>query len=333
MCIISIKNLTKQFDNLVAVDHISFKVKKGEIFGLLGPNGAGKTTTVNMLCTLLTPTSGYAKVDEHDVYKNKVEIRKSIGLVFQEPALDSYLTARENLEFHAMIYGMEKKERNKRIDEMLNLVELKDKADELIGNFSGGMKRRLEIARGLIHKPKILFLDEPTLGLDVQTRRHIWGYINKLNKKEKITIILTTHYLEEADRLCDRIAIIDHGRIIVTDSPHKLKEKLGGDIISLKINNNFSRFANELGRLKWIREVKASKGNMNLFLTVKEGNRAIPKIVYLAQKLKIKINEIDLHKPSLEDVFVHFTGSSIRERENNGKLKLENLRKKMVPAK
>ncbi|MCX5748754.1 MAG: ATP-binding cassette domain-containing protein [Candidatus Saganbacteria bacterium] len=221
------RDLFKAFGKTIAVDHISFDVSCGQCFGLLGPNGAGKTTTINMLVTLLKPTSGSASVAGFDVIKNKNDVRKSIGIVFQEPALDSKLTGKENLEFHAMMYGIGPKERNAKIKDLLDLVELTEKQDVLVSNYSGGMKRRLEIARGLIQKPKVLFLDEPTLGLDSQTRRLIWEYIKKLNKEKGVTIILTTHYMEEADYLCDRIAIIDHGKIVAIDTPDELKKLTG----------------------------------------------------------------------------------------------------------
>lgn len=224
---IYLKDLTKKFKDITAVDAISFDVRSGECFGLLGPNGAGKTTTINMLSTLLRPTSGKALVAGFDVETHKNDVRKSIGIVFQEPALDSKLTGRENLEFHAMMYGVGPKERNAKIKELLGLVELTEKQDTLVSNYSGGMKRRLEIARGLIQRPKVLFLDEPTLGLDSQTRRLIWDYIKRLNKEMNVTIILTTHYMEEADYLCDRIAIIDHGRIVASGTPGELKEQTG----------------------------------------------------------------------------------------------------------
>lgn len=225
---IQIKNLVKQFNKTtVAVNDISFDVKKGECFGLLGPNGAGKTTTLNILSTLLPPTSGTAHVAGYDVTKDKSNVRRNIGMVFQEPALDSRLTGRENLEFHAMMYGVDAKTRKERIDYFLSLVELFEKADVLVRNYSGGMKRRLEIARGLIQKPKVLFLDEPTLGLDSQTRRLIWDYVKKLTHESDISIILTTHYMEEADFLCDRIAIIDHGKIVALDTPENLKKASG----------------------------------------------------------------------------------------------------------
>lgn len=221
---IEVKNLVKKFKEFVAVDNISFSVGEQECFGLLGPNGAGKTTTINILATLLKPTSGFASVAGFDVTKYRNEVRKNIGIVFQEPALDSRLTGRENLEFHAMMYGIDKTTRNQRVKELLDLVELAEKANVLVRNYSGGMKRRLEIARGLIHTPKVLFLDEPTLGLDSQTRRLIWEYIKKL----KVTIILTTHYMEEAEFLCDRIGIIDHGKIATLDTLANLKATHGG---------------------------------------------------------------------------------------------------------
>jgi len=224
---ITVNNLTKKFNNFAAVDGISFAVEERECFGLLGPNGAGKTTTINILATLLPLTAGSATVAGFDVCKQKNQVRQSIGIVFQEPALDSRLTGRENLEFHAMMYGIDRLTRQKRIKALLELVELSEKADVLVRNYSGGMKRRLEIARGLIHRPRVLFLDEPTLGLDSQTRRLIWNYIKRLNKESDVTIILTTHYMEEADDFCDRIAIIDHGKIVTMDTPANLKAALG----------------------------------------------------------------------------------------------------------
>jgi len=224
---IEVTGLSKAFKNVKAVNDISFTVASGECFGLLGPNGAGKTTTINMLSTLLRPTSGKAFVAGFDVETHKNDVRKSIGIVFQEPALDSKLTGRENLEFHAMMYGVGPRERNSKIKELLGLVELTEKQNTLVSNYSGGMKRRLEIARGLIQEPKVLFLDEPTLGLDSQTRRLIWDYIKKLNKEKSVTIILTTHYMEEADYLCDRIAVIDHGAIVASGTPDELKKQTG----------------------------------------------------------------------------------------------------------
>ena len=313
MIVIEVKNLTKKFNGLTAVDHISFEVKKGGLFGLLGPNGAGKTTTINMLSTLLTPTSGCAKVCGYDIVKERDEVRRNIGIVFQEPALDNKLTGRENLEFHAMMYGMNKEERKRRIKEVLELVELSDKADILVENYSGGMKRRLEIARGLVHRPKVLFLDEPTLGLDVQTRRRIWDYIKKLNRESNITIILTTHYMEEADYLCDRVAIIDHGKIIAMDTPKRLKDKLGGDVITFEIEKKTNEFMRVINKLKFVKSVK--KHNNKLTVTVEQGEKRIPKLIRIAQERGVDIKSVSLHKPSLEDVFLHFTGRTIRERE------------------
>ncbi len=313
MLAIEVRNLTKVFNGFTAVDDISFEVKQGEIFGLLGPNGAGKTTTIHMLSTLLTPTSGYAKVCGYDIVKERSEVRRSIGIVFQEPALDNKLTGRENLEFHAMLYGMNKAKRKRRIEEVLELVELKDRADVLVEKYSGGMKRRLEIARGLIHKPKILFLDEPTLGLDAQTRRHIWEYIKRLRKENNITIILTTHYMEEADHLCDRVAIIDHGKIIAIDTPKNLKDRLGGDVITFELEGDIREFLNEINKLNFVKSVKEHNGKLTI--TVEQGEKRIPKLINLAQKMSISVSSVSLHKPSLEDVFLHFTGRTIREKE------------------
>ena len=324
MVAIKVENLVKKFNGFVAIDYISFEVKKGELFGLLGPNGAGKTTTINILSTLLKQTSGYAEVAGYDISKDKNNVRKSIGIVFQEPALDNKLTGKENLEFHAMMYGMGKEERRSRIKEVLELVELRDKGDVLVENYSGGMKRRLEIARGLIHRPKVLFLDEPTLGLDAQTRRHIWEYIKKLNKEEGVTIILTTHYMEEADFLCDRIAIIDHGKIIAMDTPERLKDKLGGDIITFEVEKDSDKFMNEINKLDFVKSVK--KHDSKLTIMVEQGEKRIPELIDMAQKNGVKVKSVSLHKPSLEDVFLHFTGKTIREQEAGQK---ERVRKSM----
>jgi len=326
MYAIKVEGLTKQFNNFVAVDHISFSVKSGEIFGLLGPNGAGKTTTINMLSTLLNPSSGYAEVAGFDITTNRDDVRRNIGIVFQEPALDDKLTGRENLEFHAMMYGLDKEERRKRIENALELVELTDKADILVENYSGGMKRRLEIARGLIHEPKVLFLDEPTLGLDAQTRRHIWEYIRELNKKSGVTLILTTHYMEEADYLCDRIAIIDHGKIIAMDIPQRLKDVLGGDVISVEVEADIDKLMDHLRGLSWIKAMK--RHDEVLDLTVEKGEKRIPELISTAQKVGVSIASINLHEPSLEDVFIHFTGKNIRdEGSSNNKIKMKRLRR------
>ena len=227
MSVISVKNLTKKFDDFVAVDNISFDVQEGEIFAFLGPNGAGKTTTIKMLTTLLDATSGTILLNNFDVLKNPRDTRKSFGIVFQDPSLDTELTAYENMEFHAVLYGLPQSVAKPRIKQLLELVELADRRDDFVKNFSGGMKRRLEIARGLLHHPKVLFLDEPTLGLDPQTRNHIWNYIKDLNEREGITVFFTTHYMEEADRVADRVAIIDRGTIIKEGTPTSFKEETG----------------------------------------------------------------------------------------------------------
>lgn len=312
---IRVEQLTKKFGELTAVDRLSFAVPSGELFGLLGPNGAGKTTTINMLATLLKPTSGSAEVAGHDVTKNRDDVRKSIGIVFQEPALDSQLTGRENLEFHAMMYGMGREDRRKRIDEVLGLVELTEKARVQVQNYSGGMKRRLEIARGLIHHPRVLFLDEPTLGLDAQTRRHIWDYIKKLNKEKGVTIILTTHYMEEADYLCGRVAIMDRGTFAALDTPSKLKDVLGGDVISLEVEGETGVLEADFRALDWIKKIKLHERIFSL--TMERGDRRIPELVSIAQNAGVTVDSVNLRKPSLEDVFLHFTGKTIREHESS----------------
>lgn len=312
---IKVEDLTKKFSENTAVDHISFTVNEGELFGLLGPNGAGKTTTINILSTLLKPTSGYAEVAGFNIAKDKEAIRNSIGIVFQDTALDNRLTGRENLEFHSVMYGMSKRERTDRINLVLDLVELSDKADMLVNKYSGGMKRRLEIARGLIHKPKVLFLDEPSLGLDAQTRRHIWEYIKRLNK-EDVTIIMTTHYMEEADYLCERVAIIDHGKIVAMDTPKNLKDALGGDIVSLEIQDQpYEGFATGLGSNGWLKSYERHEGYLDL--KVESADKHIPEILQVAEKGGLSIDSVNIRKPSLEDVFLSYTGKTIREEEGS----------------
>ncbi len=234
---ISMHGLTKKFGDLTAVDRVDLDIEKGELFGLLGPNGAGKSTIIKMLTTMLTPSEGEAHVWGHDVAMERNEVRSSIGVVFQDPAVDSMLTGRENLDFHGRMYGLGGAVRKKRIEEVLDLVDLVDKADVKMEDYSGGMQRRLEIARGLMHHPSVLFLDEPTLGLDAQTRRYIWEYIRNMNQQEGVTIILTTHYMEEADYLCDRVAIIDNGKIVALDTPKNLKDLIGADTITLEVQS------------------------------------------------------------------------------------------------
>jgi len=312
---IQVENLTKKFDGFTAVDDLSFSVPSGELFGLLGPNGAGKTTTINMLATLLKPTSGRARVAGFDIARNRDDVRRSIGIVFQDPALDGKLTGRENLEFHAMMYGLDRATRRTRIAEVLELVELADKAKILVEKYSGGMKRRLEIARGLIHRPRVMFLDEPTLGLDAQTRRHIWDYIRKLNKETGVSIVLTTHYMEEADYLCGRVAIMDAGRFAALDEPARLKDVLGGDVVSLELDAASESLSDQVRKLAWVKRVKLHGAELSL--TLERGDRRIPELIALAQKNKTTVVSVNLHKPSLEDVFLHFTGKTIREQDQD----------------
>ncbi len=310
---IEVRKLRKVFNGGVnAVDGIDLKVRKGEIFGLLGPNGAGKTTTIRMLATMTRPTSGQAFVCGTDVTEEPDTVRHCIGIVFQDPAIDDQLTGRENLDFHARMYGMPRKEREERIRKVLDLVELSGRANDLAEKYSGGMKRRLEIARGLMHHPKVLFLDEPTLGLDAQTRRVIWEHIMRLNREYGITIILTTHYMEEADFLCGRVAIVDHGRILALDTPSKLKESLGGDVITLKVSDAM-KMAEIAGSISGAGKVKRHDGSVSV--TMKNAGTRIPELLKRADGEKVEVESVDLHKPTLEDVFIHFTGKTIREHE------------------
>jgi ABC-2 type transport system ATP-binding protein len=309
MNVIETKKLTKKYKDLVAVNNLDLKIKQGEIFGLLGPNGAGKTTTLLMLTTLKQPTSGTAKVNRSDIIRRPDKVRKSIGIVFQDPSSDDILTGYENLKLHGMLYDMPDDLREKRIKEVLKLVDLTDRKNDLVKKYSGGMRRRLEIARGLMHHPKILFLDEPTLGLDPQTRGHIWKYIEKLAKDEKITIVITTHYMDEADKLCDRLAIIDHGKIIVLGTPQKLKKNLGGDIIKLKAKKlNIEK----LKKLRYVKKVDTTDGEA--VLTVRNADKHLQEILKTAGK----VGSVEIRSPTLDDVFLHYTGRAIREESPEG---------------
>jgi ABC-2 type transport system ATP-binding protein len=301
--------LTRSFNSLTAVDKLNITVESGEIFGLLGPNGAGKTTTISMLCTILKPTSGTAKVNGFDIVKEANRVRKSIGIVFQDPSVDDRLTGRENLYMHANLYGVPASEQRNRIENVLKLVELEDRADDLLRTYSGGMRRRLELARGLIHYPRVLFLDEPTIGLDPQTRDHVWRYIRELKEKHDITVVLTTHYMDEADRLCDRIAIMDYGKIVALDTPTELKQTLEGDVVVVKasnLNELFSVITEKMGLQK------ARLANGTLEVTVRNGESVLPRIVDMATQNNIHVESISLRAPNLEDVFLHYTGRMIR---------------------
>ncbi|MBC7219800.1 MAG: ATP-binding cassette domain-containing protein, partial [Hadesarchaea archaeon] len=278
--------------------------KKGEIFGLLGPNGAGKTTAISMLCTILPPTSGTATVNGFDIIKEPAEVRKSIGIVFQQPSVDDLLTGRENLMMHTLLFKMPKEIRKKRIDEVLRLVDLEKRADDLVKTYSGGMRRRLELARGMMHYPTVLFLDEPTLGLDPQTREHMWKYISTLARKEKMTILLTTHYMEEAELLCDRVGIIDAGRIIALDEPEKLKSLIGGDKIIIRTKN--PKIA-ALRKLDCVKAIQRRGDTLQIVLENRECD--LKKIILNAGKVK----SVELKPTTLNDVFLYYTGRQIRE--------------------
>ena len=312
---IETRGITKKFDEITAVNNISISVKPGELFGLLGPNGAGKTTLISMLSTMIEPSGGFAKVWGFDVEKEASFVRENIGMVFQDTTLDDRLTGRENLDLHGRLYGLDGKTRKKRIQEVLALVELADRADAIVKTYSGGMMRRLEIARGLMHHPHVLFLDEPTLGLDPQTRNHIWEYIKRLNKDEGVTIVLTTHYMEEADHLCNRIAIIDHGEIVALDAPETLKNTLGGDVITLELekSEDLSKLC-DIYKTNGCASIVSQKIN-EVFITVRDGEHQIPHILSLASNAGIPIRSVSLRKPTLDDVFLHFTGRAIRDKE------------------
>ncbi|MBP7795596.1 MAG: ATP-binding cassette domain-containing protein [Elusimicrobiales bacterium] len=300
---INIKDITKKFKEVDALSGISFDIKQGEVFSLLGPNGAGKTTLISILTTILKPTSGTAVINGKDIIKEPLDVRKNIGIVFQEPSLDDLLTAKENLYLHSMLYNMPKEIAKKRIKDILITVNLYERKDHIVKTFSGGMKRQLEIARGLLHTPKILFLDEPTVGLDPFSRRNIWEYIKKVKKEQNITIILTTHYMEEAESLSDRIAIINKGKIIELDTPENLKKKIGDEILIIKgiVDDNRVR------SLDFIKSVDLK--NDKYIITSKEITKNLNKILEYVKR----IDDIEIRKTSLEDVFLKMTGKKIEE--------------------
>jgi len=308
--IIRVENLEHRYGDFTAVDTISFTVKKGEIFSFLGPNGAGKSTVINILITLLARQKGTAVVAGFDVTTQPQQVRESIGIVFQDITLDRDMTVREILEFHGRLYNMPMAERKARIDELLKLVQLDSKRDELTKRLSGGMKRRLEIARGLMTRPKILFLDEPTIGLDPQTRMRMWEYIKNVNN-EGTTIFLTTHYMDEADQLSDRISIIDHGKIVITGTSGELKNTLGRDLIYLETDNNDAAIR-ILKDVAAVRDIREKSGGF--ILTVHEdGTRILPSLIDTLRKSGIEISTINLKKPTMDDVFVHYTGKELRD--------------------
>ena len=309
--VIEVNGLSKYFKSLKAVDNIFFSVYEGEIFGFLGPNGAGKTTTIKMLTTLIPPTSGDAKILGYSVKSDQNRVRSLIGVVPQEYTADEDLTGYDNMLLIADLYGIPRSVSKKRINDLLSMVELSSAAKRKVSTYSGGMRRRLEIAIGLINYPKILFLDEPTLGLDVQTRAAVWGYIRMLKRKYKMTLFLTTHYLEEADSLCDRIAIIDHGKIIRIGTPSELKDSIGGDIIKFKIKNNDKKVVKLLKSIKEISTVNISNGMY--VVKAKRSEEVAPKLISLLYKNKYIVETLNLSKPSLDEVYLNYTGKSLRD--------------------
>jgi len=309
-----VKGLTKVFNkNLVAVDHVDFTVKEGEIFGFLGPNGAGKTTTINMLITVLRPTEGSATVCGHDIMKDANSVRDCIGVVPQEYTADEDLTGFENVILCADLYGIPRDESKKRAEELLELVELTKFKDKQVATYSGGMRRRLELACGLINRPHVFFLDEPTLGLDVQTRAASWNYIKLLKKEYSMTIFMTTHYLEEADMLCDRVAIIDNGKIIAMGTPNDLKEGLGGDIMTLDIKDGDADVSDIIRKVPRVKEVKKQDGTYRI--KVEDGEETAPLIIEAVRTEGHKVTRLSLTKPTLDEVYLEYTGKSMREEE------------------
>jgi ABC-2 type transport system ATP-binding protein len=311
--LITIQNLVKRYENLIAVDGLNLDIHENEIFGLLGSNGAGKTTIIHMLATLLKPTSGTAIVNGYDIIKESSKVRTSIGIVFQAPSSDDMLTGYENLKLSSLLYGIPRHIRENRIAEVLELVGLTERKNDQVKKYSGGMRRRLEIARGLIHKPKVIFLDEPTLGLDPSSRESMWKYIQQLVKEEKITIILTTHYMEEADMLCDRIGIINKGKIIALDTPSKLKAMVGGDIIKLKAKQSIPDNIEILKHFTFVRKIEYINDNALLTLSVDDANSNLPIILK-----QIDTESVEYKTATLNDVFLHFTGKNIKEQPEGG---------------
>ncbi len=321
---IEVDGLIKKYGDFEAVRGISFRVKKGEIFAFLGPNGAGKTTTVHVLTTLLKPTSGRAIVAGHDVVREPDEVRRKIGIVFQDPSIDSELTAYENMYIHGRIYGLSGRELREKIERLLKFVELWDFKDRQVKTFSGGMQRRLEIARSLLHEPQILFLDEPTIGLDPQTRAHIWDYIRAMKEEHDMTVFLTTHYMDEAEMLADRIAIMDHGKIIAEGTAEELKRLIGNDVVYLRLE---APEEVKCLRADFIRGCKLLPDG-RVRLDVENATEALPQIFELASRSGIRILEATYHRPTLNDVFLHLTGREIRdEADERGAMKAKMKRR------
>jgi ABC-2 type transport system ATP-binding protein len=305
---VSAQGLRKRYDEIEAVAGVDFEVARGETFGFLGPNGAGKSTTIKMLCTLVEPSSGTALVAGRDVVRERLEVRRHIGLVFQDTTVDAYLTGEENLRFHAQLYGVPRAATGPRIDDVLGVVGLAERRHDLVRTYSGGMRRRLEIARGLLHAPEVLFLDEPTIGLDPQTRAGIWQYVADLKRREEITIFLTTHYMDEAEQ-CDRIAIMDAGRLLVVDTPEALKAGVGADRVRIATDDDAAAIAALRERF----DVEATMSEGEITFHVAGGERFVPR---LFAELGVAIRSVSVARPSLDDVFMSWTGRSIRDAES-----------------
>ena len=310
--IIEASDLKKSYNDIVAVDSVSFTVQEGEIFGFLGPNGAGKSTTINMLTTYLRMSGGKVRIAGYDLAEQQDEVRSVIGVVPQELTVDEYLTGFENMQLQADIYGVPRSESKTKILNLLRMVDLEGSADLMVRTYSGGMRRRLELAEGLINDPRVLFLDEPTVGLDIQTRTAIWSYIGKLRKERQLTVFLTTHYLEEADEQCDRVAIIDHGKIVVIGSPSALKNEIGGDVVVISCISDVD-ISKTIAEIDGVREVKKDKEWYRI--KVGRGEKAIPRIMATIADLGVTISSVSLTKPSLDDVFLEYTGKRIRDAE------------------
>ena len=317
---IEVNSLTKKFGDFKAIDNISVQVEEGEIFGFLGPNGAGKSTTMMILTTLLKPTSGNVLVGGYDVMLNAKKVREKIGYVQQEISVDEFLTGRENLYLHARINQIPSNLIKSRIDDVLELVELGEKKDQAALTYSGGMRKRLDIANGLLSRPSVLFLDEPTVGLDIQTRRKIWGYIKKIRKDFGMTIFISTHYMEEADKLCDMIGIIDHGKIQIVDTPKSMKSAIGNEIISFNLVDgkaNQDALIEQINKIEFVKEVKIKQDLITVFST--KSNEVIPKIFQESINLEMKIRSLTLKQPTLDDVFISYTGHDLRDENENQK--------------
>ena len=311
---IKVDLLSKRFQKFKALDNISFQIEEGEIFGFLGPNGAGKSTTMMILTTLLKPTSGNASVQGFDVVTQAKKVRENIGFVQQEIGVDEYLTGRENLIFQSRISQMPKDKVQSRIDEVISLVELEEKQNEAAITYSGGMRKRLDIACGLLHRPKVLFLDEPTVGLDIQTRRKIWEYIRKIHKEFEMTLFVSTHYMEEADKLCDRVGIIDYGKIQVIDTPEIMKNAMGSDMISFSLINGIAKqdeLINRIKQIEFVNQVTRKQGE--IIIKSSQCSEVIPKIFQTTSEMNIEIDSLSLNKPTLDDVFISYTGHNLRD--------------------